>query len=389
MPLLRVAVVLAVLGLLVAYVWRRLVHDTRLRGRARIAATIGLGALVAPMMVVLVFVGGAGPPMVQGAIAWPTFLGWAFFLLTVVALWIVDLGRVVVWLGRAIARRPAPVDPGRRQAIARITGGVVTAAVATQVGVGMRSVLAGPGIVEQSFTLARLPRALDGFAIAQITDIHLGATVGRDFLEDIVERTNALGADAIAITGDLVDGSVDELGELAAPLGKLAARHGVYFVTGNHEYYSGADAWIAYLRGLGIRVLRNERVAIERDGAGFDLAGIDDYNAYGPGHRPDIAAAVRGRDPSCALVLLAHQPRQVHAAARHGVDLQISGHTHGGQVWPWHYLVAAQQGGLVAGRYQIGDTQLYVSRGTGYWGPPMRMLAPAEITRIVLRAPAA
>jgi predicted MPP superfamily phosphohydrolase len=161
----------------------------------------------------------------------------------------------------------------------------------------------------------------------------------------------------------------------------------VFAVTGNHEYYSGADPWIAEITRLGARYLRNERVTIGNGDASFELAGVDDFTAAGwPGHGEDLARALAGRDPSRALVLLAHQPRQVRRAALHGVDLQLSGHTHGGQIWPWHYIVRLQQGGLLAGRYEVDGTQLYVSRGCGYWGPPVRVLAPLEITRVILRA---
>ncbi|MDB4961240.1 MAG: metallophosphoesterase [Myxococcales bacterium] len=379
---------LAILALLVFYVWHRLVVRTGLRGRARIAATLAVIAVILPMAWVMA-TGPGGAPKVTGAFAWPAFLGWALFALTFAALLVTDLVTLVIWLGRKALRRP-PMDPSRRQALARLTGGALTVAVIGHVGYGVTRVLADAEIVDVPVTLARLPRALDGFTIVQLTDIHVGGTIGAEFIEDLVERTNAIGADMIVLTGDFVDGSVDELREGVAPFAKLRAPHGVFFVTGNHEYYSGADAWIAHFTSLGVRVLRNERVAITRGGGTFDLAGIDDYGgrSFLPGHGPDLGRALAGRDPARAVVLLAHQPRQVHAAAKQDVDLQLSGHTHGGQVWPWHYLVSLQQGGLVAGRYQIGGTQLYVSRGAGYWGPPVRVGAPAEITRVILRSAA-
>jgi predicted MPP superfamily phosphohydrolase len=212
-------------------------------------------------------------------------------------------------------------------------------------------------------------------------------TIDRAFVQRVVDRANSLAPDLIALTGDLVDGPVADLRDDAAPLGQLRAKHGVYAVTGNHEYYAGADAWIAEITRLGACYLRNERVTIGSGNASFDLAGVDDHGAHNyDGHGEDLPRALAGRDPSRALVLLAHQPRQVRRAAKHGVDLQLSGHTHGGQIWPWHYAVRLQQGGLLAGRYEHGGTQLYVTRGCGYWGPPVRLLAPLEITRVILRA---
>jgi hypothetical protein len=384
---LRAVVSVLAFGLLSLYVWRRLVRDTGLTGWGRRAATAALLATQLPMLVVAL--SSAQSPTVQGWLAWPTYVGWALFGLTFAYLLLIDLARLAVRGARRLARRPAPLDPSRRQALARLTGGVVTTAVAGQVAFGAREALALPAVVEEEFTLPRLPPGLDGFCLVQLTDLHVGMTTDRERVAALVRAANAAGGDAIVLTGDLVDGSVDELADAVAPLAELRAPHGVYAVTGNHEYYSGGPAWVAKLTALGVRVLRNERVSIERDGAAFDLAGIDDHSArkFARGHGPDLDAALAGRDPARALVLLAHQPRQVHAAARRDVDLQLSGHTHGGQVWPWHYLAAAQQGGLLAGRYQVGDTRLYVSRGTGYWGPPVRLGAPAEITRVVLRAP--
>ncbi len=244
-----------------------------------------------------------------------------------------------------------------------------------------------PRLREVDITLSRLPRCMDGLSMVQLTDVHIGNTIGADFVHAVVTAANAANPDVIVITGDLVDGPVEKLRAAAAPLANLRARHGVFFVTGNHEYYSGVDSWIAYLTELGIRVLRNERVRIGNDSNYFDLAGIDDYRAYlFSGHGPDLKAALAGRDPSKELVLLAHQPRHVHEAKKHNVGLQLSGHTHGGQIWPWHYVAKASQGGLLAGHSRHERTQLYISRGTGYWGPPVRIFAKSEITRVTLSA---
>jgi predicted MPP superfamily phosphohydrolase len=249
----------------------------------------------------------------------------------------------------------------------------------------LRRALARVEVKEVAVRLLRLSPAHHGTTIVQLTDLHVGPTIGRAFIEDIVRRTNDLRPDLVAITGDLVDGSVERLRHAVEPLRDLRARYGVFFVTGNHEYFSGAAPWIAELRRLGIRVLRNERVSVGGD-AGFDVAGIDDHSAGRLGEAPsDLDQALAGRDPARAVVLLAHQPRAIFEAARLGVDLQLSGHTHGGQIWPFTYLVKLQQP-YIAGLHQHGDTQIYVSPGTGYWGPPMRLGTRAEITRVTLQA---
>lgn len=384
---LRLLVVLAITVGLVYYIRRRLVVDTGLRGWKKTALTIGVALLPAPLIVINLL-NPAGPPTVRGWIAWPTYIGQALIMLAFAALLAIDVARLVTW-GARRAMKSTPLDPSRRQALARITGGVAAGAVVGHVAYGMTRALGDAEVVDVPVTLAKLPKQLDGFTIVQLTDIHVGGTIGKELVEELVARTMALKPDLIALTGDFVDGSVEELSPHVEPFRKLAAPHGVYFITGNHEYYSGADAWIAKWREMGVRVLRNERVSIERDGGAFDLAGVDDHGAHRyPGHGMDLDKALAGRDASRALVLLAHQPRQAREAAKHGVDLQLSGHTHGGQVWPWHYIVSVQQGGLVAGRYQLGDTQLYVSRGAGYWGPPVRVGAPPEITRVRLVSPA-
>ncbi|MBO4121789.1 metallophosphoesterase [Cupriavidus gilardii] len=242
-------------------------------------------------------------------------------------------------------------------------------------------------VVDVEVPIAGLPAALDGFTIAQLSDIHVGPTIKRPYLQRIVDRVHTLDADAIAITGDLVDGKVPELSEHTAPLASLRAPHGVYFVTGNHEYYAGAHAWIDELRRLGLRVLLNEHVAIERDGARLVLAGVTDFSAghFDPAHRSDPKAALAGAPSDAAVrVLLAHQPRSAVAAAEAGFDLQLSGHTHGGQFLPWNLFVPMQQP-YVAGLHRHGSMWVYVSRGTGYWGPPKRFGAPSEITRLRLR----
>lgn len=235
--------------------------------------------------------------------------------------------------------------------------------------------------------LAGLPAPLQGFTIVQISDVHVGPTIRARHVQAIVETVNRLKPDLVAITGDLVDGSVAELGAQIAPLSRLVSRHGSYFVTGNHEYYSGVHPWLVELDRLGIRVLLNEHVVIEREGAQLVLAGVPDYSAahFDPAHRSDARAALAGAPTDAMKVLLAHQPRSAPAAALAGFDLQLSGHTHGGQFLPWRFFVQFQQP-FTAGLHKVGKMWVYVSRGTGYWGPPKRFGAPSEITRLRLVA---
>jgi predicted MPP superfamily phosphohydrolase len=232
--------------------------------------------------------------------------------------------------------------------------------------------------------VANLPAALQGFTIAQISDIHVGPTIKRAYLQSIVDAVNTLEADAVAVTGDLVDGRVQDLAPHVAPLQQLRSRHGTFFVTGNHEYYSGAEEWIAELQRLGVQVLMNEHVVLRHDGASLVMAGVADPSAhhFNPQHRSDPQRALHGAPADAGVrVLLAHQPRSADAAAQAGFDLQLSGHTHGGQYWPWNLFVRLQQP-YTAGLHRLKQLWVYTSRGTGYWGPPVRFGAPSEITRL-------
>jgi hypothetical protein len=243
-----------------------------------------------------------------------------------------------------------------------------------------------PRVVQIDIPVADLPEALRGFSIAQISDVHVGPTIKRGFVERIVRRVNALKADLVAVTGDLVDGTVAQLSADTAPLAQLAARHGAYFVTGNHEYYSGERAWTEEVRRLGLRVLKNEHVVLAHNGASLVLAGVTDYSAhhFDPGQRSDPAAALAGAPSDAgAKILLAHQPSTAIAASEAGFDVQLSGHTHGGQFWPWNLFVRLFQP-FTGGLHRVNDMLVYVNRGTGYWGPPNRFGVPSEITHIRL-----
>jgi predicted MPP superfamily phosphohydrolase len=232
-----------------------------------------------------------------------------------------------------------------------------------------------------------LPAALHGFTIVQISDIHVGPTIKRQYVEKIVAAVNALKPDLIAVTGDVVDGSVPQLAAHTRPLSDLKARHGAFLVTGNHEYYAGADKWVAEFRRLGLTVLLNEHVVVDHDGARAVIAGVTDYGAgsFDPVHKSDPAKAMLGAPADIAFrLLLAHQPRSAPAASKAGFTLQLSGHTHGGQFLPWNFFVRLQQP-FVAGLEKLNDLWVYTSRGTGYWGPPIRIAAPSEITRLRLQ----
>ncbi|MDB5861839.1 MAG: metallophosphoesterase [Ramlibacter sp.] len=290
--------------------------------------------------------------------------------------------RDAVLLGAALAARaglalPAALRPDSAIAVA------VLALLATAI--GLANARRTAQVVRVDVRLAPLPPALEGFRIVQISDIHVGPTIKSAYLDAIVDRVNALQPDVVAITGDLVDGSVAELAEHVAPLARLRARHGTFFVTGNHEYYSGVHDWVTELQRLGIRVLHNEHVVLQHEGAQLVLAGVPDVSGhhYDAAHRSDPAAALVGAPADAVKVLLAHQPRSAAAALQAGFDLQLSGHTHGGQFFPWSLFVPLQQP-FTAGLHQLGRMWIYVSRGTGYWGPPKRIGAPSEISEIRL-----
>jgi predicted MPP superfamily phosphohydrolase len=384
-----IAVAFALLAGIHYYLWARLVRDPRWPASwTTVGGTLlALLALSVPLSLIL---GRAGQAGVRQTVVWTGYiwLGLMFLLLTTV--FFSDLLRLLGAFGRRLLA-PRPFDPQRRLLIAR-SSAAVSGILASSLGaVGLSAVRKPVDVRRVEVRLDRLPLEQHGLRIVQLTDIHVGPTIGRDFVEQIVARTNALVPDLIAITGDLVDGSVAHLAPAIAPLAGLRAPHGVFFVTGNHEYFSGAQAWMNELRRLGIRVLRNERISIGNGTAGFDLAGVDDRSSERYGGLAPLDAlrrALGDRDPSRELVLLAHQPRTLLDAEPFGVGLQLSGHTHGGQMWPFNFIVQLQQP-FIAGLHRRGGTQIYVSRGTGYWGPPMRLGAPAEITEIRLLSGAA
>jgi predicted MPP superfamily phosphohydrolase len=318
---------------------------------------------------------------------WTAALTWAALLTMGLfsSLLVLTLLRDVLLLALSVAGG-AGADTLRRSALA------VPALALAVTALGLFNARRLARVVTVEVPIDGLPAALHGYTIVQISDIHVGPTIKGDFLNAIVERVNGLQGDAIAITGDLVDGSVAQLAEHTAPLARLTAPDGVFFVTGNHEYYSGANAWIAELRRLGLTVLMNEHVLRERQGAVLMIAGVADFTAhlFDASHRSDPRQAAAGAPAAIgARILLAHQPRTALEAVDAGFHLQLSGHTHGGQFFPWNLFVPLQQP-YVAGLQKLRSLWVYTSRGTGYWGPPKRFGAPSEITRLrLVAAPAA
>lgn len=378
-------VVIAVAGAIHYYLWARLVRDPQwsiLWWRIGTTALVALAVSI-PLSMVL---SRTLPRAIVSPLAWLAF-GWmgCMFLLLVVSS-AADLLRLLVWTARRL-QSEAPMDTQRRLWVQRVFALCVGATGLGLAAHGFANVRQGARVQRVAVTINKLPRLMHGLRVVQISDVHVGPTVGHDFLAGVVEQCNALDPHVVAITGDLVDGSVDELGPLVRSLAQLRAHYGVFFVTGNHEYYSGVEAWVRHLPTLGIRVLRNERVSIEHQGGWLDIAGVDDWSAhrFGSGHGADLPAALAERDASRPLLLLAHQPRAIVEAAQHGVDLQISGHTHGGQIVPFNFLVGLEQP-YVRGLHRHRDSWIYVHSGTGFWGPPMRLGVPAEIACIELHA---
>jgi uncharacterized protein len=384
-----ITVACAIIAGLHYYFWARLVRDTQLSGLVRQIATAATVALVC-LIIGTPIMSRVFPPIGR-VLAWPGFLwlGMMFFL--AVVLFGTDVLRLLVGLVSRVSGY-AIFDPSRRVFTARLLAGAALTSVAGVTAAAVQATRGRVAVKRIEVLLDRLPAAADGMRIVQMCDMHVGGLLGKSFVEQVVHTTNQLAPDVIAIVGDLVDGSIEQLRPALAPMAGLRARYGAFFVTGNHEYYSAstARAWMDEIDRMGIRVLRNQRVPVGTTEAGFDVAGVPDHGAgrfANDGPAENVAEAMAGRDPSRAVVLLAHQPVAIHEAARHGVDLQLSGHTHGGQIWPWGALVRLQQP-FVRGLNRLQDTQIYVSCGTGFWGPPMRLGAPAEITEIVLRSTA-
>jgi uncharacterized protein len=361
------------------YLWRRVVTPLELSPRGlRVArAVVAVGAALVP----LVFVGNrwVGLALWAQPVLWLGYLYAGLVGIALPLLWMRDLA--------LLAARPLGLDLERRKVLLRVTNTAVGGVSAALGGYGVWAARHGPEIVEVTVPVPNLPEAFEGYRIAQITDVHVGLTITGPFIEPIVAAVNGLKPDLIAVTGDLIDGSVELLRAHVAPLASLKAPDGVYFVTGNHEYFYDALAWCDEAERLGMTVLNEAHRVVTRGEARLLVAGVTDPTGkrYLPEHSSSVSEAVKGAPPCEVKLLLAHQPKNVLDAAKKGFHLQLSGHTHGGQFFPYTVFID-----LVwkwgPGLHLVDNTRLYVSRGTCYWGPPMRSGdgSPSEITLLKL-----
>jgi predicted MPP superfamily phosphohydrolase len=363
------------------YLGWRLIGPSNLAGPARTAAWAGVAAFALLLPVAMSARFWLQPPAAD-VVAWVGFVAMGVFSLVLT----LTVLRDVAWLLMS-ATPVVPADPDRRAALLRLSNTAVLGLTGAGAAAGLVAARRRAAVVDVTVPIAGLPPELQGLTIAQLTDIHVGPTIKKGYIDAIVDAVNALDVDIVAVTGDVVDGKVDDLSPHTAPLGRLRARHGVYFCTGNHEYYSGALPWLDEFRRIGLRPLVNEHVVVQHNGRAVVVAGVADYTAgqFVPEHTSDPRKALDGAPADALKLLLAHQPRSCVDAAACGYHLQLSGHTHGGQFFPWMFMVPVQQP-FVAGLDRFQDMFVYTSRGTGYWGPPLRLGAPSEITRLTLVA---
>ncbi|GGN12384.1 hypothetical protein FHR83_003583 [Actinoplanes campanulatus] len=397
-----IIIAFALAGLLHFYLWRRLVRDTTLSRRWRRvgAAAIG-GALVVFLATMAV---GDRLPSGLRWLTLPGFVWLALMFYLLVMLWLLELPVFVARRIRAKRATPVPAgagaddpaeratpvadsdhDPDRRLVLRRgaaITAGAVAVGLT---GFGMTRAYRPPTIKRYDIPMARLARRSDGLRLAVLADLHVGPLLGSGQVERMVEIVNGLDADVVAVVGDVVTSEPGRVRDSLLPLTRMRGRHGVFYVTGNHEYYVGAENWTEAAAELDLRVLRNERVEIAHGGGAIDLAGVNDITGAQFADPPDYERTLAGRDQSRPVVLMAHQPVAVHDAAPYGVDLQLSGHTHGGQMFPFDYLVGLQQP-VVSGFGEVDGTPVYVTNGAGFWGPPVRVGADPDITLLTLRS---
>ncbi|NMB74542.1 MAG: metallophosphoesterase [Myxococcales bacterium] len=383
-----VIVALLIVGGVHYYIWARLIRDPGFSIPVRRALTLALLVLVATLPLSFIAV-RLLPLGIARVVTVPPYLWMGFFLLLFFLLLFGDTLRLLAWLGARIAGQGEwwsahRLTLARALAAFAAFGALIFGVVAIVTG------LSEPVVRRVEVRLPRLPASLDGFRIVQLSDLHLGPTLGGGWLRRALDLTREQNPDLVAITGDFSDASVAQLGPEVQTLAELEPPHGVFFVTGNHEFYGDWPSWRAELQRLGVEILENRHVVVERDGARLVVAGVHDPEVRRmlPGGVSDVAAALEGTDPELPVILLAHQARTISQPAAARAGLILSGHNHGGQIWPWTYFVRLQQP-IIDGLHRFGDTWVYASQGTGFWGPPMRLFTRNEVTLIVLRADSA
>ncbi|MBE7159715.1 MAG: metallophosphoesterase [Williamsia herbipolensis] len=376
----QVIVVAVMLVLVVAVLHRRYVRSARLPRAVAVAVdgVIGVGTTLA---VVGVLSGRALDPVWA---RWPALLGWTWMAAVLYLVLGTVLVGVLTLTMRSVAGLRERDSTAARLRVHRIGSATVAVVSFVTVGYGLAEA-ADPRVTRTTVTLDRLPTEFDGVRVALVSDLHAGPARGASFVQKVVDEIRGQSPDMIVLAGDLTDGTVELVGGDLAPLRDLSAPLGVFAVSGNHEFYADdGGRWLDLWSDLGVTVLRNERRSVERGGASIDVVGINDATAPAP-NQPDLDRALAGRDPDRLAFLVAHQPRQAFEATERGVDLQVSGHTHAGQIWPIRYLVPLQQP-TVEGLDRVGSTAVYTTRGAGAWGPPMRVGAPPEVAVLELRA---
>ncbi|MBX7115573.1 MAG: metallophosphoesterase [Myxococcaceae bacterium] len=366
--------VVGLLGLFHRYIGLRVLRDAQWNP---VVVELGWGVLwLGFFSIFAAFLAGRlMPRRLALGVHWAAFMWLGCFAVLLPFTAFADIG---VWgLSRAIS---TSVAWGRWESIA------ILATSALALVFAFRTARGTLRVERRDIAIDNLPEAFEGFRIAQITDVHIGETLDGQFLTRVVQSVNDLNADMVAVTGDLVDGAVSKIADEVAPLQGLQAKEGAFYITGNHEYYHGGPEWESYVASLGLHVLHNTHRVIHRQGAALTVAGVTDLEGRnrGPSHAPDIEAALENAPPHAPKILLAHQPLFARYAQNKGISLQLSGHTHGGQIFPFMFFVKLQQP-VVSGYKVIGDVPTYTSRGTGYWGPPFRLGAAPEITLLTLR----
>lgn len=384
----QVAIIVSILGLLNAYgAWRVMARTPWTADHSALAWLIALAffalQMLGPFGDHLWFprMRRAGFGALVRILDWISHLAFGAMSLMVVSAMaadIVTLGWQLIALVTGSAGDPAAFD--------RIVLIVIGAAVAATMVVGVWQARRGPAVHVAEVPLPNLPAAFDGFRIAQISDLHVGPTIGRGYVQGVVDMVNGTDADMIALTGDFADSNPGDVEHAIAPLAELRSRHGAFFVTGNHEYFWDAGAWMAAFRRMGADVLNNEHRLIRRGGDAIVVAGVTDLSTrrMGPPHASNPAAAFAGAPAGATRVLLAHQPASYVEAEKAGADLQLSGHTHSGQYFPFNLMIGWFQR-YYRGLNRHGSLWIYVNQGTGYWGPPLRAGVPAEVTLLVLK----